>query len=411
MSVIGAVILWLLATSAVLALAYRRAFAAAWQEPVLRAPVLILESDDWGYGPLAQAERLDRIADVLASFRDAAGRHPVATLGVVLAGPDPERMHEDGGRIYRRVGLDDPRLASVRDAMLRGAARSVFRLQLHGLEHFWPPSLMCSAGKDARIRKWLTGDSFGVTEDLPSALQSRWIDASVLPAAALSEPDATAAATEEARIFAAVFEAAPEVVVPSTFIWTEAVEQAWVRAGARVIVTPGVRNESRDADGRVVPGDVTCFNGQRTPEGATYVVRDVYFEPSLGHDHRRALAALRAKTRLARPALLEMHRLNFIRDARTTQNALDEMRALLQAALAVLPALRFMSTADLAREYRDRSALVERRVGPRLHYLIRRLAEVSRLRKLAWATGAALPAWLAYVLTRPAAPALSGSRS
>ena len=402
MTVVGAVLIWLLATSAVLAVAYRRAFAAAWQEPVLRAPVLILESDDWGYGPPAQAEWLDRIADVLASFRDAAGRHPIATLGVVLAGPDPTRTREDGGRFYRRVALDDPRLESVRDAMLRGAARGVFGLQLHGLEHFWPPSLMRSAEKDPRIRNWLTGDSFGVTEDLPSALQSRWIDASALPSAALPEPEATAAATEEARIFAAVFDAAPEVVVPSTFIWTDAVERAWVRAGVRVIVTPGVRNESRDADGRVVPGDLTCFNGQRTPEGATYVVRDVYFEPSLGHDHRRALAAVRARVCLAQPALLEMHRLNFIRDGRTTQNALDELSRLLRAALATFPALRFMSTAELARQYRERSPLMENRTSTRLHFLIRRLAELSRLRKLAWLTGAALPAWVAYVLTRPA---------
>ena len=55
--------------------------------------VLILESDDWGYGPQVQAERLDRLADLLADFRDTLGRHPVATLGVVLAGPDTERIH------------------------------------------------------------------------------------------------------------------------------------------------------------------------------------------------------------------------------------------------------------------------------------------------------------------------------
>src|SRR6266536_6301154 len=98
MPVIAAAIVWLAVSSALLALAYRRALSAAWREPVLRAPVLILESDDWGYGPLTQAERLDRIAEVLAGFRDASGRQPVATLGVVLAGPDTDRMRADGCR-------------------------------------------------------------------------------------------------------------------------------------------------------------------------------------------------------------------------------------------------------------------------------------------------------------------------
>ena len=53
------------------------------------------------------------------------------------------------------------------------------------------------------------------------------------------------------------------------------------------------------------------------------------------------------------------------------------------------------------RHSRDRSGLVERQIRTRLHFLIRRVAGISRLRKLAWATGAAIPAWLAYVVTRP----------
>ena len=83
------------------------------------------------------------------------------------------------------------------------------------------------------------------------------------------------------------------------------------------------------------------------------------------------------------------------------QHALDKVKLLLEAARAEFPAVRFMSTAELLRQCRDRSTLVERRWRARVHFLIRRLAGVSRLRKLAWATGAALPALLAYVLTRP----------
>src|ERR1700688_2869907 len=109
MALVAAIVIWLAVSSALLAFAFRRALSAAWREPVLRAPVLILESDDWGYGPQVQAERL--------------GRHPVATLGIVLAGPDTERIRADGCRMYHRVTLADPRLASVREAMLRGAAR------------------------------------------------------------------------------------------------------------------------------------------------------------------------------------------------------------------------------------------------------------------------------------------------
>jgi hypothetical protein len=401
MGVILAAMLWLALCSALLAVAYRRALSAAWREPVLRAPVLILESDDWGYGPLLQTERLDRLADLLASFRDALGRHPVATLGAVLAGPDTERMRADGCRTYHRLTLADPRLQPVRDAMLRGATRGVFALQLHGMEHFWPACLMRGAASNEAIRQWLTGAPFPSTEELPSPLQSRWIDAGALPSTPLPGDQVAAAAREEIEAFAQVFEVPPEVVVPATFIWTDAVEAAWALGGATIIVTPGLRNECRDADGRVVAGSRTYFNAATGPQDVTYVVRDAYLEPALGHTHERALDALRAKTQLGQPALVEIHRANFIGDERSMRRALDEVKQLLEAACAAFPALRFMSTVELAQHYRNRSDLMETRIGVRIHFMLRRLAKISRLRKLAWATCVILPAWLAYLVTAP----------
>jgi hypothetical protein len=401
MMVMGVVLLWLAGACALLAFVYRKAFADAWTEPVMRAPVLILESDDWGYGPLEQAQRLDQIAQLLERFRDARGTPPSMTLGVVLAGPDTDRIRADGCRTYYRVTLADARLLPVREAMLRGAARGVFALQLHGMEHYWPACLMQAALVDEKLRAWLTRSGFPCTEALPSPLQSRWIDASTLPSNPLPNDEVAAAAAEEIASFAEMFGANPEVVVPSTFVWTDAVESAWARAGVRVVVTPGRRNEGRDAEGRIVPGKRTYFNAATGPNGVTYVVRDCYLEPSLGKMHPQTIDAMRANTHAGRPTLVEIHRLNFIGDESAMQRALGEVKQLLEGARAAFPALRFMSTAELARHCRDRSALIERKTSTRVHFLIRRLAGVSRLRKLGWATGAAFPAWLAYLATRP----------
>jgi hypothetical protein len=137
-------------------------------------------------------------------------------------------------------------------------------------------------------------------------------------------------------------------------------------------------------------------------------VRDHYFEPSLGHTHRNAVQALQCNTHVGRPTLLETHRVNFIEEERPTQRAFEEVTLLLDAARAQFPDIQFMDTAELARHYRDRSDLMETRIGTRIHFLLRRLAKISRLRKLAWATFIILPAWLAYLVTRPGA--LRGSR-
>jgi hypothetical protein len=399
MALLVIALLWLAASCVLLGVVYRGAMVTRWREPALCAPVLILESDDWGYGPGEQSRELDRIADVLAAARDRLGRHPVMTLGVVLAGPDTDRMRVEGCRTYYRMTLADPRLALVRNAMSRGMARGVFSLQLHGMEHFWPDCLMRESAANAQIRDWLMAPGFPSTEVLPPQLQSRWIDGTVLPSRPLPVTEATAAASEECRVFAATFGAAPEVAVPPTFVWTEDVESAWAAAGVRVVVTPGKRCESRDREGHPVPGKRDYYNGAAGQKGLSYVVRDTYFEPSLGQTHQGALQALARNTKLGRPTLLEIHRMNFLGDERLAQRALDEVTGLLTAACAKYPGMLFMSTAELARHYRDRSDLVASRIGARVHFLLLRLAEISRLRKLAWATGVVLPALLAYLAT------------
>src|SRR5687768_8354717 len=98
------IVLWIVATGAGLAFAFRKEIASAWREPVLTAPVLIVESDDWGYGPVEQAERLREIAALLARHRDGTGAPAVMTLGVVLAGPDTGRIGaEQCQRYYRSM--------------------------------------------------------------------------------------------------------------------------------------------------------------------------------------------------------------------------------------------------------------------------------------------------------------------
>jgi hypothetical protein len=403
MWVVGVALLWLVGACALLALAYREVVADRWREPVLCAPVLIFESDDWGYGPDRQSRELDRIAEALAAFRDRGGRHPVMTLGVVLAGPDTDRMRAERNRTYRRVTLADPRLAPIRDAMSRGVQRGVFSLQLHGLEHFWPECLMRIAAANGSVRNWLTGPGFPCTEALPPSLQSRWIDATELPSKPLPVAAVVAAAGEESRIFAATFGAPPEVAVPPTFVWTEDAESGWAAAGVRVVVTPGRRYESRDRNGEPASGGRNLCNGAAGQHDVLYVVRDSYFEPSLGHTHQRALKALARDAHLGRPTLLEIHRMNFIGDEQTARRALDEVASLITAAQREYPDIRFMNTAELARHYRDRSNLVVSPIGVRLHFLLLRLNEISRMRKLAWATGVVLPAWLACVATAPRA--------
>jgi hypothetical protein len=142
------------------------------------------------------------------------------------------------------------------------------------------------------------------------------------------------------------------------------------------------------------------YNGCVGPNGLMYFVRDSYFEPSLGHTHQGVIESLLSKSYLGRPALVEIHRMNFIGPQRSADQACHELGRLLAAACQRFRDLRFMSTAELAAHCVAPSDLVETRGAPRAHLALRRLAGHSRLRKLAWITGAIVPAWLAYLITR-----------
>ncbi len=378
---------------ALLLLAYAGRLRTLWREPVWRCPVLVIESDDWGAGPLDQAAALAAIQALLLRHRDAAGQYAIMTLGVVLALADTAAMRADAAGTYQRAVLDDARLLPVLAAMRAGIAAGVFVPQLHGMEHYWPPAVLAVARTDARVAAWLASDGLPRTEDLPSALQSRWTDARVLPSVALPAAEIDAAAALEATTFARIFGRAARVAVPTTFVWDDAVERAWAANGVRYIVTPGTRHTGRDADGKPLGDGRVIRNGERGERGVHYLVRDQYFEPAQGHDAARGLVALARQTVLGRPTLLETHRFNFIgAPAEVALHALDN---LLSQARAAYPTLRFLSTEQIAEAMTHMdSALIETRLRRRLRGWLVRTHTLPRFARLARLTGLALPLWI-----------------
>lgn len=375
-------LLWL-GVNAGFVVVYRRELWRLWREPVLRYPILIIESDDWGAGPLAQAAALNDIAGVLAQHRDRSGRAPVFSLALVLAVPDAPAIASSG--TYHRLSLDAPLFAPILSALRQGRERGLFALQLHAMEHYWPPALMAS--RDARVIDWLRQPPPAATEGLPSHLQSRWVDAGRLPSSPHAAARVDDAVEKEVRAYARILGSAPRVVVPPTFVWTLQTEHAWAAQGIECIVTPGWRYTCRNADG--LPGGdegpIAC--GDRRGR-ITYLARTDYFEPVRGRDAVHALRCLERAWSEGRPCLLENHRDNFIGDARQAQHSLAELDMLYRQALARHEGLRFLSSWELVCLVRDRDpAWIVTRWRERLPVLWTRMRHLGRPRKLLAATG------------------------
>jgi hypothetical protein len=370
-------------------LAFARPLLARWREPVFRYPILIIESDDWGAGPLEQAEALRKISTVLHGIRDRTGRPVVMTLGVILEVPDGPRIAAGDCREYHALPLSDPRFDDVRAAMQEGTAAGVFAPQLHGQCHYWPPAVMAAAKTDPAVRAWLTTPEPAATEQLPSHLQSRWVDASVLPSRALNADDVRQALAHEASAYEALFGAKPQVAVATTFVWNDVVEAAWSKAGIEVIITPGRRAAGRNAAGAPDFADKSMLTGERSLSGETYLVRDVYFEPTLGHAPQRLVEGLQARTRQGRACLVETHRFNFLR---ALDESLSALRTALEAAGDAVPSLRFVTPLELglAIQHRDPS-WIETGMKRRLAAWLTRLDEIPRFGRVARLSGLAWP--------------------
>lgn len=320
-------------------------------QPALRFPVLVIESDDWGADEPArveaQAVALGRLHQVLAGVRDAFGRPAVAAIGLVSGTLDRAGWRATG-RAARRT-LADASQRRLVDALREGQRAGVFAIQWHGLEHYWPATLMAAATRP-EVRAWLESDA--PTEALPDAVQTRWVDCSVLPSRPLPAPEVERAVQEEAAILRELFGVLPPVAVPNTFVWTDTVEAAWRRAGVRFVVTCGRRHIGRDAEGALVPEPRALTDGMTAASGVTYLVRDVYFEPARGHGPEDVLARLSRKARQGRPCLVESHRFNYLGD--DADASFHALSVLLKRAREAFPDLRFASTEEIG------TALVER---------------------------------------------------
>ena len=377
-------VVWFAAVIVIFLLVYGSEFKRLWLEPMLRYPVVIFESDDWGVGSDAQAVVLTELLAIFLQYHDQRQHHPVLTLGLVLAEPDIEKIKQKKGKYYRR-DLSDNKYNELVKSIKKGYEKGIFSLHLHGMEHFWPDSLMKSTGMND-VDDWLFNSKVLNTEKLPSYLQSRWCDTSTLPSTPLNKLEIEEAVAAEKTCFINVFAQEPKVVVPPTFVWTDYVISTYVSHNIRIFVTPGRQYTGRDVDGKLVSNNRTFYNGDIDKgNNALYLVRDVYFEPDLGHKADNVLNDIINRSSFGRPALLEMHRFNFIKNR---DISLDEVKSLLDLISNKLPATIFLSAEELADIYYSKNEdFLLLSVSGRFRVWLRRVRLFLSSKRLAKYTG------------------------
>ncbi len=344
--IVGIISFWLLCLG-VLILWKRKLLYQTWQEPYLKEPVVVIESDDWGPGPKRHYEAFERLTRMLIKHRDYYDRPAVFTANIVLSVPNAPAIRSNHFASYARTSLDEgfsDMLATFRKAILQG----VLVPQLHGREHFFPEGLMRTARSGRQdIRDYLSEDGWSDWETLDSPLQAHYVDCSNLPSCNLSLKQQSAIVADAVGIFNRIFKQESFSTVAPCYLWDDATEKAWKMNGIRYIQTSGYRCTGRDQKANYVQDPQIIRFGTKNEHGQIYLVRNIMYEPADGRTLNGCWRETVAAFRQYLPAVICTHRYNFTNEKGLGRQAFEGLDEILNRIERYYPLRRYIASPEL----------------------------------------------------------------
>jgi hypothetical protein len=339
--------------------------------------IIVIESDDWGsirmcskktykafldrgyhvyqsnYNRLDGLESNDDMAalfDILESYSDKNGRHPVITANCVIANPDFDKIAESGYTSYYYEHFSKtlgkyPNHNRVLDFYKKGIAGRFFYPQFHGREHLnvnrWVKALQ---SKDPEIRFTFSHrTTFSGKEDY-----------SFMEALDFDSPQEISLLkdiiTDGLRLFRHTFGYSSTSFIASCYTWPEELEEVLYNNGIKYI--QGVYSQSIPQGGFNKYKNKYHYMGQKNVLGQIYLVRNSSFEPSLFYKKdwvNYTLSSINNAFLWHKPAIISSHRINYIGylvEANRTKN-LTLLENLLKAILEKWPDVEFMTSDEL----------------------------------------------------------------
>jgi hypothetical protein len=345
--------------------------------------ILVIESDDWGsirmpshevyelclnegypvnlnsyerYDSLASKDDLELLFDLLASYRDKNGNHPVITANCVVANPDFTKIKNDDFLNYHFELITEtfknyPNHAHNFEMWQEGNLKGVFHPQFHAREHLNVSKFMKALReKDADVL-------FGFRHRMPGCIrkgnklngndfmESTYCD---------SEQDKTDKLNiflEGLDVFEKLFGYKSLSIIPPNYTWSDDYNESISKKGVKYI--QGIRKMREP-----VPYNKSFYNsrflGMKYIQGQKALVRNVTFEPSFASTTaliNKCLSEIDIAFRLKKPAIVCSHRINFVGfiDERNRDNNLKLLQDLLTRALHRWPDIEFMASDELGK--------------------------------------------------------------
>ena len=333
--------------------------------------IVVIESDDWGsirmpskevydrllkegyrvdkncyerYDSLATEDDLTALFEVLGKYKDCRGNHPIITANCAVANPNFERIKANGYKNYYYEPFTEtlkryPRCERSFELWRQGMHAGMFQPQFHAREHLNVARWMYFLQNDEETRYVL---DLGLMGLFPKG--GDYINNFVV---ALDNSEYNTESLENTiheglQLFEKIFGYKSQTYIAPCYTWHPSLEKILADHGVKGI--QGMVNQR-------VPGakSIRHWMGNSNKYGQTYIIRNVFFEPTEINDSdiiSDCLYRLKCAFRWHKPAIISAHRINFIgaiHEENRTQN-LKLLDTLLSEILKCWPDVEFMSS-------------------------------------------------------------------
>lgn len=342
--------------------------------------IVVIESDDWGseripnndvrkslmsrvvnmdsnphakYDTLERLEDLEVLESILQSLYVRYQKKVKITANFITANPDFDAIKARDFTQYFYEPFTDTyqkrdRHTKVIDYIHTLVQNKFMQPQLHGREHinasFWLEEL-----RNDNKAFLIAFDNQCYAIDAPSNKKSKNLMAALDYENKEQLALVKSSIIEGHSIFKNTFGITSDTFIAPRYVWSEKINETLVQENIIALQSALYQQSASEDNKRYVH-----FTGQKNKNHPlTYLVRNVFFEPAYGNTDwvNAAFRKVELAFRFGTPAIISMHRINFVGglDLNQRDKNLEQFKLLLEKIIQKHPNVEFLSSDELAK--------------------------------------------------------------